>query len=265
MVGDIVSQPAEGAEGMQGPATVVAISNEIFNNNYETGQISMTTFKNWYRQAFCIQTGAGILHLTSDGLSDSRPADSMVINHMSPYLFTKTLLPLIESTALHPGSDVRIVDVSSVAHRWVPNPRYDSLDAFNDDFANIWKPKTNLYGYTKLVNVLWTKELQRSFNRANIPILAMTIHPGNVMSVSDVWNDYKLGLFAVLHQPIRWGYTPAWTAASRAIAEDRRKYTGAYLVPFGVIEEASENAWREDLAKDLLATTDAVLKQYDYA
>jgi hypothetical protein len=36
--------------------------------------------------------------------------------------------------------------VSSVAHRWVPNPRYDSLEAFNNDFANTYKPKTNVYG-----------------------------------------------------------------------------------------------------------------------
>ncbi|KAK0451665.1 hypothetical protein EV421DRAFT_1976621, partial [Armillaria borealis] len=42
MIRDIVSQPAEGAEGMQGPATVLAISSEIFNNNYETGQISVS-------------------------------------------------------------------------------------------------------------------------------------------------------------------------------------------------------------------------------
>ncbi|KAK0451663.1 NAD-P-binding protein [Armillaria borealis] len=205
---------------------------------------------------------------TADGLSDS-----MVINHMSPYLFTKTLLPLLESTARQPGSDVRIVNVSSVAHRWVPNPRYDSLEAFNNDFADTWKPKTNLYGYTKLANVLWTKELQRLFDRANIPILAMTVHPGNVMSEGNVKLFTSLMFGTIINwvfslffiSPFDGGYTPAWAAASRAIAEDRRKYAGAYLVPFGVIEEASEDARREDLAKDLLATTDAVLKQYDYA
>ncbi|PBK66299.1 hypothetical protein ARMSODRAFT_358303 [Armillaria solidipes] len=192
---------------------------------------------------------------------------------MSPYLFTKTLLPLIESTALHPGSDVRIEDVSSVAHRWVPKPRYDSLEAFNNDFADTWKPKTNLYGYTKLVNVLWTKELQRSFDRANIPILAMMVHPGNVMSEGNdkLFRSLMFGtiinwIFSLFFvSPFDGGYAPAWAAASRTVTEDRRKYAGAYLVPFGVIEEASEDARREDLAKDLLATTDAVLKQYDYA
>jgi len=36
--------------------------------------------------------------------------------------------------------------VSSVAHRWVPNPRYNSLEAFNNDFTSTWKPKANVYG-----------------------------------------------------------------------------------------------------------------------
>lgn len=36
--------------------------------------------------------------------------------------------------------------------------------------------------YTKLANVLWTNELQRRFDAQEIPITAMSVHPGNVMS-----------------------------------------------------------------------------------
>jgi hypothetical protein len=32
-------------------------------------------------------------------------------SHISPFLFTKTLLPVMKKTALDPGSDVRIVNV----------------------------------------------------------------------------------------------------------------------------------------------------------
>ena len=87
----------------------------------------------------------------------------MGYSHISPFLFTRTLLPVMEKTASEPGSDVRIVNVratlggvrasvndktqvSSVAHRWVPNPRYDSLEAFNNDFTSTWRPKLNVYG-----------------------------------------------------------------------------------------------------------------------
>jgi hypothetical protein len=35
-------------------------------------------------------------------------------SHISPFLFTKTLLPVMKKTALEPGSDVRIVNVCAV-------------------------------------------------------------------------------------------------------------------------------------------------------
>lgn len=204
---------------------------------------------------------------TADGISDS-----MVINHISPFLFTKTLLPVLERTALEPDSDVRIVNVSSVAHRWVPNPRYDSLGAFNNDFSSTYKPKTNVYAYTKLANVLWTNELQRRFDAENTPITVMSVHPGNVMSEGNV----KLFTSLTLGKLVNWGfslffisahdggYTPAWAAASRKVGEERDNYKGKYLVPYGVIEEASEDARREDLAKELWETTERILGEFKW-
>lgn len=37
-------------------------------------------------------------------------------------------------------------------------------------------------GYTKLANVLWTTELQRQFDREGISILALSLHPGSIMT-----------------------------------------------------------------------------------
>ncbi|KAI0249765.1 NAD(P)-binding protein [Lactifluus subvellereus] len=205
---------------------------------------------------------------TADDISDS-----MVINHISPFLFTKTLLPVMEKTASSPGSDVRIVNVSSLAHRWVPNPRYDSLEAFNNDFSSTYKPKLNVYAYTKLANVLWTKELQRRFDAEKTRITAMSVHPGNVMSEGNV----KLFTSLLFGRLINWGfslffisphdggYTPAWAAGSRQVLEEREKYKGSYLVPYGIIEEASEDAKREDLAKELWETTEKVLKEFNWS
>ncbi|KAF8480223.1 NAD-P-binding protein [Russula ochroleuca] len=204
---------------------------------------------------------------TADDISDS-----MVINHISPFLFTKTLLPVMKKTALEPGSDVRIVNVASIAHRWVPNPRYDSLEAFNNDFSTTYKPKTNVYAYTKLANVLWTAELQRRFDAEKTPITAMSVHPGNVMSEGNV----KLFTSLAFGRLVNWGfslffisphdggYTPAWAAASRQVFEERDKYRGKYLVPYGVLEEASEDARREDLAKELWDTTEGILKDFNW-
>ncbi|KAH9992310.1 hypothetical protein BJV77DRAFT_945507 [Russula vinacea] len=190
--------------------------------------------------------------------------------HISPFLFTKTLLPVMKKTALEPGSDVRIVNVRAVhmssgvpdsrktgvfdAHRWVPNPRKSLKKKW------VWE------AYTKLANLLWTAELQRRFDAEKTPITAMAVHPGNVMSgglsfhIGEVRAVINWGFSLFFISPHDGGYTPAWAAASRQVFEERDKYKGKYLVPFGVLEEASEDARREDLAKELWDTTEGILK-----
>ncbi|VDB91025.1 unnamed protein product [Peniophora sp. CBMAI 1063] len=207
---------------------------------------------------------------TQEGLSES-----FLVNHISPFLFTTLLLPLMEKTATQPNSDVRIVNVTSVAHRWVPNPRYDTLEAINSDFSHTWKPKTNAYGYTKLANILFTRELQRRLATRNVPITVLAVHPGNVMSEGNVSLFTSLpfgrlvnfGFSLMFINPKDGGYTPAWAAASKKVYDGREdgKWKGAYIVPYGVVEEPSEDAKREDLATELWETTERVLKQFGWA
>ncbi|KZV60480.1 NAD-P-binding protein [Peniophora sp. CONT] len=207
---------------------------------------------------------------TKEGLSES-----FLVNHISPFLFTTLLLPLMEKAAALPDSDVRIVNVSSVAHRWVPNPRYDTLEAINSDFAHTWKPKTNAYAYTKLANILFTRELQRRLTSSSTPIIVCAVNPGNVMSEGNVALFTSLpfgrlinfGFSLMFVSPRDGGYTPAWAAASRKIREERESgvWQGSYVVPYGVREEPTEDAKREDPASELWETTERVLKQFGWA
>ena len=61
------------------------------------------------------------------------------------------------------------------------------------------------------------------------------------------------------------GYTPAWAAASKTIHEERGMWKGAYVVPYGVREEPSEDARRDDLARELWETTEMVLEKFGWA
>jgi len=74
--------------------------------------------------------------------------------------------------------------------------------------------------------------------------------------------NWGFSLFFI--SPHDGGYTPAWAAASRQVFEERDKYRGKYLVPYGVLEEASEDARREDLAKELWDTTEGILKDFNW-
>ena len=77
--------------------------------------------------------------------------------------------------------------------------------------------------------------------------------------------NWGFGLFFVGSR--EGGYTPAWAAASKKIHEERDEgaWKGAYVVPYGVKEEPSEDARRDDLARELWETTEMVLKKFGWA
>ncbi|KAH8993597.1 hypothetical protein EDB86DRAFT_2830106 [Lactarius hatsudake] len=104
-----------------------------------------------------------------------------------------------------------------LSHRWVPKPRYDSLEVSNNDFTNTWRPKLDVYckGLFTLTfyGKLWTNELQRRFDAEKILIMAVFVRPGKVMS------DWSFSL--VFISPHDDGYTLAWAAAARQVFEER--------------------------------------------
>ena len=74
--------------------------------------------------------------------------------------------------------------------------------------------------------------------------------------------NWAFSLFFI--SPHDGGYTPAWAAAARQVFEERDQYKGKYLVPYGTLEEASKDAQREDLARELWETTEKVLKDFEW-
>lgn len=76
----------------------------------------------------------------------------------------------------------------------------------------------------------------------------------------------NFGFSLMFISPKDGGYTPAWAAASKKVHEAREggKWKGAYVVPYGTVEEPSEDAKREDLAIELWDTTERVLKLFGW-
>lgn len=93
-------------------------------------------------------------------------------NHVGHYLLTKHLLPILEKTAAEPGADVRIVNVSSRAHKWSPTGLL--LDQCNTDMAST--PTFTRYGNSKIANIFYTQELAKRYPS----ILSVSLHPEDV-------------------------------------------------------------------------------------
>ena len=88
------------------------------------------------------------------------------VNHLSPFLLTQLLLPnLIRSSAT-------VIQTSSVAARL-----FSKLDLADLQNEKHYSPN-RAYGDSKLMNILFTKELDRRCH--DVGISAVSFHPGNL-------------------------------------------------------------------------------------
>ncbi|KIJ29436.1 hypothetical protein M422DRAFT_36960 [Sphaerobolus stellatus SS14] len=121
-------------------------------------------------------TDLGHPQLNVDGIQDN-----MAINYLGPYVFTRTLLPLLESTAAT-GDDVRIINVGSDGVKDVTFLDYSSKKAWNHKFSFTMLPTLNRYKYSKLAVHLWTNNLAKRLTAENSKVLVMLVHPGGILS-----------------------------------------------------------------------------------
>ncbi|KAJ3795009.1 short-chain dehydrogenase [Lentinula aff. detonsa] len=208
------------------------------------------------------------LELNEYGISTS-----MTINHIAPFLLTLELLPLIKSTARsHPG--VRIVTLSSIAHTLLtPDVKYDSLSSINNDFGERDGEQANLqrYGYSKLANVLFAKELQRKLDQAGIQAISVAVHPGVVETDGAIkyLGPEKLSQVNDIIGPLQGALAPLFAAAATEVwtekdgGSDKLDWAGAYVMPYGVPSpvDESEAAKNPQLAKELWEATEKILAE----
>ena len=101
--------------------------------------------------------------VTTDGLDLQ-----LATNHFGPFLLTGLLFPqLVESGA------GRVVTVSSTMHRVARSAPLGDPMAHRGVYF-----KWNVYGQSKLANLLFTYELDRRAREAGLPVHAMAAHPG---------------------------------------------------------------------------------------
>ncbi|KAF8909345.1 NAD-P-binding protein [Gymnopilus junonius] len=192
--------------------------------------------------------------LNKDGL-----LDIMVTNHISHFVFTDTLLPLLKTTSHEEGSDVRIINISSIAHTRNEVTSFEGKDSLNRDFGNSFNGYLNTYGYSKLANILHIKELQRRLDSEDVNIICVAVHPGAVLTVGA---KGFLSSVPYLGKFVEQGaYTSAFAAASPEVHQNKDLYKGAYLTPVAKLTEPSKSATNAKLATELYDTTESVLKE----
>ncbi|KAK9927169.1 hypothetical protein M0R45_024368 [Rubus argutus] len=99
-------------------------------------------------------------------------------NHIGHFLLTNLLLDTMKSTSQESNEEGRIVNVSSLAHKYGYREgiRFDKVDdtsRYNKYYA---------YGQSKLANILHAKELTRRLKEEGVKITANSLHPGGIVT-----------------------------------------------------------------------------------
>jgi NAD(P)-dependent dehydrogenase (short-subunit alcohol dehydrogenase family) len=178
-------------------------------------------------------------------------------NHMGHALLTKLLLPTLLSTTEKPGSDVRVINLSSEGHSFAPGIIYDQdgLESYST---------FRRYGQSKLANILHARELQRRYPS----ITATALHPGVILTnlytpqiQSNVLAKFGLPLANLFFNDVPNGAKNQLWAATGPKEEVRQSY---YWKPVGIASKGDIfYARNADLARELWDWTEEQLKKYE--
>ncbi|XP_045190446.2 retinol dehydrogenase 12-like isoform X3 [Mercenaria mercenaria] len=156
-------------------------------------------------------------------------------NHFGHFLLTNLLLGLLKKS-----QPSRIVNVSSMAHRWSKGIDFDNLKA--EKSYSI----TDTYFSSKLANILFTRELARKLEGTGLT--CYSVHPGTVNS--EVWRHLPLlpSLFMAIPRYLlfKTAEEGAQTSIYCSVSEDLEGVSGKYYVDCQEAEDQSS-----DLSKDM--------------
>ncbi|TDL15523.1 NAD-binding protein [Rickenella mellea] len=192
--------------------------------------------------------------------------ETMVVNHLSPYIFTKTLIPLLKSSALA-GNDVRIVNVTSSTIALLPsNTHFRTKEDYNIKYQGQLMDGLKRYGTSKLANMLWTNELQRTFDAEKVPVICMSVDPGGVITEGSVAGTKKnVWMWLIFHvsKPFLYtaeqgGHSITLPAASPVVRANRELYRGALLKDMK-LSAKPKIGQDETLQKELTDSTERLL------
>ncbi|CAA3021325.1 Short-chain dehydrogenase TIC 32, chloroplastic [Olea europaea subsp. europaea] len=117
--------------------------------------------------------------------SEDKIEMTFATNYLGHFLLTEMLLGKMVETAAESGIQGRIINVSSVIHKWVKKEDFCFSKMLNPKSYNA----TQAYAQSKLANILHAKELARKLKAGNANVTVNALHPGIVNT--GIIRDYK--------------------------------------------------------------------------
>lgn len=192
-------------------------------------------------------------------------------NHLGHALLIKLLLPALLQTAEQPGSDVRIVNLSSTGYTTTPGNgiSFDTLKTSQASLGPMYQPRSfTRYGQSKLANLLYPVELAKRYPT----ITSVAIHPGFIktnLTMGGGFFNRQIFTAAKLVNQISGGrnvsfeegpYNQTWAATTPKI----NLKSGAYYEPLGkLVVPATTHGRDAALANKLYEWTERELAAFE--
>nr|CAB3237683.1 dehydrogenase/reductase SDR family member 13-like [Phallusia mammillata] len=198
---------------------------------------------------------AGVTHLR--GLTDYGYNRIMAINHFGPFLLTHLLMDKMKQQSK--TSPVRIINLSSAAYMF---GQFD-FEIMHED-SDSWYKDFIIYGQSKLANIYFTSELNKTLE--GIDITTYAVHPGGIKSELGFngpigWSSHLIHLVIstfFLREPIYGAQTTLYCALDDNVTQLSGNYFGETtmqaLKDFAKDEAVGQKLWQETIkvTKDYL-------------
>jgi len=164
--------------------------------------------------------------------------ETFAINHLAYFSLTNLLLDKIKES-----NSARIVNVSSAAHQFVKRMNFNDIHS-----KNSYKP-FQVYGYTKLANILFTKKLSSILESEKITV--NSLHPGVVGTSfgQNNSNNFNKVLSFIAKPFMRTSEKGAETSIYLCSSPDVSDISGQYFYNFKVAKTSKWAQSKEDADK----------------
>ena len=151
--------------------------------DFESVRDAIASIQAKYDSLYCLANNAGIMATEDEATKDGYDTQ-MQTNHLSHFLLTAELFPLLEAAAKEYG-DARIVNHSSVGRFFTPNNMLEEK-YFGRNGGNLGGNSRTMMGgacfhryfQTKLANSVFTYALNDKLTAKNSAVRAICCHPG---------------------------------------------------------------------------------------
>ncbi|KAH7176216.1 hypothetical protein EDB81DRAFT_674828 [Dactylonectria macrodidyma] len=221
--------------------------------SFDSIKAAARTFRNNVSRLDILLLNAGVMG-GAPGITEKGYEKHWGVNHMGHALLLKLLQPLLLQTATQkPGSDVRVISLSSTAHKYSVSGgiKFSSVRNGQGESSN------GLYGQSKLANLIYTRQCAKHWPQ----ITFASVHPGIVKTDLQTGGGNLLmrGFQAVI-VPIfgveveEGAKSQLWAATAKGVVN------GEYYEPVGIPGRGSALSKSEELGDKLWAYTQKELE-----